>query len=133
RPQVGAQGAEECLHLLAPHFAHVHEMSFRIKYLCAVAIKPSSNHQKKLANGSIAVYFLLGPAIAPDIWASLPLGRRGARLGRGQCQRVTPRRAQEGYQPLLKTPAGAPITTTGRAMVLSPSRSWPGPTLNRAD
>src|ERR1017187_7868824 len=70
RPQVGAQGAEECLHLLAPHFAHVHEMSFRIKYLCAVAIKPSSNHQKKLANVSIAAYFLLGPAIAPDMWAS---------------------------------------------------------------
>ena len=64
------KGAEECLHLLAPHFAHVHEMSFRIKYLCAVAIKPSSNHQKKLANVSIAAYFLLGPAIAPDMWAS---------------------------------------------------------------
>ena len=45
-------------------------MSFRIKYLCAVAIKPSSNHQKKLANVSIAAYFLLGPAIAPDMWAS---------------------------------------------------------------
>jgi hypothetical protein len=42
-------------------------MSFRIKYLCAVAIKPSSNHQKKLANVSIAAYFLLGPAIAPDM------------------------------------------------------------------
>src|ERR1035437_1649792 len=77
RPQVGAQGAEECLHLLAPHFAHVHEMSFRIKYLCAVAIKPSSNHQKKLANVSIAAYLLRGPAIAPDMWASRKLTSMG--------------------------------------------------------
>jgi hypothetical protein len=75
------KGAEECLHLLAPHFAHVHDMSFRIKYLCAVAIKPFSNHQKKLANVSIAAYFLLGPAIAPDMWAFFPLGRRGQALG----------------------------------------------------
>jgi hypothetical protein len=52
-------------------------MSFRIKYLCAVAIKPSSNHQKKLANVSIAAYFLLGPAIAPDMWASRTLARNG--------------------------------------------------------
>jgi hypothetical protein len=69
-PPVGAQDAEKCSHLLTPHFAHEHEMSFRIKYLCAVAIKPFSNHQKKLANVSIAAYFLLGPAIAPDMWAS---------------------------------------------------------------
>ena len=53
---------------------NVHEMSFRIKYLCAVAIKPSSNHQKKLANVSIAAYFLLGLAIAPDMWAYRKLG-----------------------------------------------------------
>src|ERR1017187_872486 len=96
RPQVGAQGAEECLHLLAPHFAHVHEMSFRIKYLCAVAIKPSSNHQKKLANVSIAAYFLLGLAIAPDMWASRPLGcsarRPRYRARSGLLRRCTPAR-----------------------------------------
>jgi hypothetical protein len=30
------------LHLLATHFAHVHEMSFRIKCLCAVKVHTSS-------------------------------------------------------------------------------------------
>lgn len=38
-PPVGAQDAEKCSHLLTPHFAHMHEMSFRIKYLCAIAVK----------------------------------------------------------------------------------------------
>ena len=43
---------EECLHLLTPHFAHGHEMSFGIKCLCAIAVKSSPNHQKKSANVS---------------------------------------------------------------------------------
>lgn len=90
RPQVGAQGAEECLHLLAPHFAHVHEMSFRIKYLCAVAIKPSSNRQKKLANVRIAAYFLLGPAIAPDMWASRTLACPRPEVCRGDARLQVP-------------------------------------------
>jgi len=33
----GAQDAEECLHLLSPHFADLHVMSFRIRCLCAVS------------------------------------------------------------------------------------------------
>jgi len=42
---------EECLHLLTPHFAHGHGMSFGIKCLCATAVKSSPNHQKKSATG----------------------------------------------------------------------------------
>jgi hypothetical protein len=49
----GAQDAEECLHLLSPHFADVHVMSFRIKCLRAVSYRVTPNHQKKSANVSI--------------------------------------------------------------------------------
>jgi hypothetical protein len=51
RDESGAQDAEKCLHLLTPHFAYGHEMSFRIKCLCAV--KVTANRQKKSANDSI--------------------------------------------------------------------------------
>src|ERR1035437_7264990 len=52
RSPVGAQDAEKCSHLLTPHFAHEHEMSFGIKCLCAIAVKSSQSHEKNGANVS---------------------------------------------------------------------------------
>ena len=98
---------------------NVHEMSFRIKYLCAVAIKPSSNHQKKLANVSIAAYFLLGLAIAPDMWASLPLGWRGCRRNRRPS-------ADCGQKVLVHWPGGR--ATSRSRTVLQARRPTPAPT-----
>src|ERR1039457_2521001 len=52
RPPPGAQDAEECLHLLSPHFADVHVMLFRISAYAQYQVTP--NHQKKSANVSMA-------------------------------------------------------------------------------
>src|ERR1035438_661612 len=51
-PPVGAQDAEKCSHLLTPHFADVHVMSFRISAYARYQV--TLNHQKKSANVSIA-------------------------------------------------------------------------------
>ena len=48
----GAQDAEKCSNLLTPSFAHGHEISFGIKYLCATAVKSSPSHEKNGANVS---------------------------------------------------------------------------------
>jgi len=56
----GAQDAEKCSNLLTPSFAHGHEISFGIKYLCATAVKSSQNQQKNGANVSIGPAAICG-------------------------------------------------------------------------
>jgi Serine carboxypeptidase len=61
----GAQDAEECLHLLSPHFADVHVMSFRISAYAQYQVTP--NHQKKSANVSMARRIFAHSESASDV------------------------------------------------------------------